>query len=759
MVGAILPEQRAHSSGDGGCLVPGGVGTCPRPLLPEPPGAPHTCPLQGGGLGPPLASVLMGKSRPFVDGGGLCSLGRWRPERRPLQTPLAAECFAALGGLLRKFQDPRSLLLELACKKHSACPFPAELIGEAEKSLCAIFRKFGAKLPLEAVPARQPFKLALIEEFLRLHNDPDSHAFYTAECSFATGVRIGVDTVLPRVPAVFEAKSKWKQYDSVLSEPDSAGELRNNYPTAEQNADVLEKQFLEEEQLGAMEKMDLADAQKAYGQNLRIASLGAIQKADDTFRAIHDGTHGTGVNSRITVQDQIVCPTAGDLKQAIRELENATFVFAADVKRAHRLVHVAQEDWGYQACRVSKHSKHVWLNCVGSFGVASAAYHWARLMSGVQRAVFHLLGQQKVFMLTYVDDILWLVSGKPAMDAIAVVLLFLVALGMPLSWRKCEGGVKVDWVGYHLDLQARSVGINQRRARWLYEWCKGTVQAGVVKMGDMQSVLGRMGFAFAALEHLRPFLGPLYKWSAALGSVAAAKIPKMVELTLRYIAFMLESGARQQRVMPCVQQKRELFRTDASASGEEIWVGGWSLDSPDLLQCRWFSEKLNRQNAFWAFLAGEPFRAIATLEMLATLVALVVFDCAAEGPHVMRCSASTDNLGNACVLRRWLTTQFPLNCVVMEIAAILHCRNMELDLEWVPRLQNVQADSLTNEDYREFNPALRQRFCLDEYEGVVLQKMFAAGAELYSEIKESLIKRGKQRTMRKETPLREREPW
>ena len=56
-----------------------------------------------------------------------------------------------------------------------------------------------------------------------------------------------------------------------------------------------------------------------------------IQKSDDSFRSIHDGTHGTGVNSHIKVRDQQEVPSAGDLKQAMRELDGATFVFAADV--------------------------------------------------------------------------------------------------------------------------------------------------------------------------------------------------------------------------------------------------------------------------------------------------------------------------------------------------------------------------------------------------------------------------------------------
>ena len=38
---------------------------------------------------------------------------------------------------------------------------------------------------------------------------------------------------------------------------------------------------------------------KYPGDRLRIASLGALQESDDSFRFSHDGTHGVRVNSEI----------------------------------------------------------------------------------------------------------------------------------------------------------------------------------------------------------------------------------------------------------------------------------------------------------------------------------------------------------------------------------------------------------------------------------------------------------------------------
>lgn len=141
----------------------------------------------------------------------------------------------------------------------------------------------GTKLPVEETSERQPFKLALIEEFLRLQGDPDFAVFFTGENSFAKGVRLGVDMELPRASAVFSEKVSWRQYDSEQSEYLVDSEWRQNYPTAKQNAAVLEKQFEAEEELGAMVRMDLQEAQSRYGSRLRLASLGAIQSLTVAF--------------------------------------------------------------------------------------------------------------------------------------------------------------------------------------------------------------------------------------------------------------------------------------------------------------------------------------------------------------------------------------------------------------------------------------------------------------------------------------------
>ena len=109
---------------------------------------------------------------------------------------------------------------------------------------------------------------------------------------------------------------------------------------------MVQRQFEEEEKLGAMLQLDLAEAQARFGEQLAVASLGAIEKKNGTFRVVHDGTHGVGINPGIKIRDQLKSPCAGDIKAVMQELPGCYFDLTGDVARAHRLVKVAEVDWG-----------------------------------------------------------------------------------------------------------------------------------------------------------------------------------------------------------------------------------------------------------------------------------------------------------------------------------------------------------------------------------------------------------------------------
>ena len=216
-----------------------------------------------------------------------------------------------------------------------------------------------------------------------------------------------------------------------------------------------------------------------------------------------------------------------------------------------------------------------------------------------------------------------------------------------------------------------------------------------------------------------------------------------------------------------------LFRSDAKAEDGEVAVGGWECrGGVHPSTARWFAVSLTQQNAPWLFCKGEPFRIIAALELLATLISVVVFmedGVPGEGCGAVTGTAVTDNKGNAYVVQKMMTTSFPLSAFLMELSEQLERRGSWLDLRWVPRHQNVEADALTNGHFADFDPKLRVEVDLSKVSWVVLPAMLEAGGGMVKELEElrekKRVERAAARSRKKSKgklaggALKDRDPW
>ena len=184
---------------------------------------------------------------------------------------------------------------------------------------------------------------------------------------------------MPKSLALHKRKTKWE--DS----PDHGGVWRRNYSTLQ----AFEEQVLEvthdQASRGQIITVTEAEAKNRF-PNLVIASLGAQRKEKPggkiTARVLIDGTHFLCVNSKTRLTDQERAPTAADLKRATREkakIDELTFALTAEITEAHPQVPIHPDDWHLLGCRVVP----VFVNTVGTFGVASASYFWSRVAAAV----------------------------------------------------------------------------------------------------------------------------------------------------------------------------------------------------------------------------------------------------------------------------------------------------------------------------------------------------------------------------------------
>ena len=198
---------------------------------------------------------------------------------------------------------------------------------------------------------------------------------------------------------VFPEKVRWSLPEQPSWGGDSeesqkyVGRLRNNYKGAQEFKVEVEKELPAQGAIGQLIILPEAEAKARYGSRLTIASLNALQKdvaegGTVTVRVLHDGTTGVDTNRYVQVRDACLYPLVPGIKMAMRyqSASGKRFgVLLVDVSGAHRTVAVREEDWPLQACQLEP-GGDVFVNCVSTFGISSAAYWWGRLAAAIHRA-------------------------------------------------------------------------------------------------------------------------------------------------------------------------------------------------------------------------------------------------------------------------------------------------------------------------------------------------------------------------------------
>ena len=719
------------------------------------------------GKGVPRVAPFMGKSRSYQDGGGNCSPGRWPPAKRCLpeigQSRLMEDLRLVLEEVAQRISRGKEkglhFMMMLATGKSTENPFsPAEL-GKVRAIVGKFFRIEDTEMQ---IAQGQSLRLEMLAKVLEAFGDPD-HDFVR---NLKDGVELGVDASMPRAAKIFDKKTKW-----ALEEAEGEADTdRENYKSVEGFEDQVEKLFREEEELGWMEELPDDKAKEIFGDTLHIASLGVVVEKDK-IRVVHDGAHGVKVNNRIRVRDHVRMPTAGEIRSLLTERRRErrrTFALLGDASKAHRRIKVKAKDWGYQACRLKPGT--VWINKVGTYGISPAGYYWGRLAAAcLVRLVFYLVGGRWApESLLFADDFMMLAGRETEILDLGVVVLFLAAADFPMKWNKFRGGFEVQWIGYWLDLAGWRFGISQARADWLIRWIEEALSCKRVDLADLEGVLGRMAFAVGPLDHVRPLLAPIYSWSAAVGRVGKMDIPWSMAFILNLLKTALKGPGRTIELKARTANLGCAFRADAKAQGQTVAVGGWeTLNGVRPSEARWYAVELSRKNAAWAFSKGEPFKTVAALELFATLLSIMAF--AEEWPKdadgVVAVSGMTDNVGNPSVLSKLMTSKFPLLVVLAELSAQLHGRGLDMNLEWIPREQNSEADALSNLRFEGFRGERRVELDVEKLEWKILPEMMVAAEGLYGEIKvhkeeRTASKRRNLDQVRKPgKKLKERDPW
>ena len=417
------------------------------------------------GYGRPTQCFYKGKHRTVHDGGGLCSPGRWPVgQRKQLKSgsgiSLAAEIKAQfLKWVLGKGEEQvKKVFWQLAGGKHPSSPFE-EVMGEVRDKVDECLVRCGRDPYRRTGDRDSEVAFRRVEAMADLCGDED-HKWLVDMAK--SGVPLGVDEELPRVEKVFEVKEKWNLdfVDEALQDA-----VADNYRSAEESAEDIERQVWEEVEKGSILVMSEEEVKREYSGRLAIAALGAVPKelGSSTVRVTHDGSFSVDVNRRIKVRDRMRFPMIDDAAAVLMQVEEEAkenkgmvrFSLIYDVSRAHKLVPVARKDWGLQAFRLpgGKAPGKVFLHTRGTFGISSAAYWWQRLAAVLVRTAHRLAGRELGSLhLLFADDGWLTAMGEFFWRRLLFWLFVLEVMEVPISYKKVRGGTVIQWIGYQLDV-------------------------------------------------------------------------------------------------------------------------------------------------------------------------------------------------------------------------------------------------------------------------------------------------------------------
>ncbi|CAE7367716.1 unnamed protein product [Symbiodinium natans] len=663
--------------------------------------------LQSGCEGPPMVGEFAGLKDEFVDGFGRSRVRRF---------------------VVDSFPDLARATFKLATGKWTGPLFDP-------KGLESLREDWFQMLP-DPVRARemipnQPFYLRAIAQTLQILEDPDFRILEEGKYCFCNGVEVGHLEPIGPTPQVYRRRMKDQKYDESEWEP----EMRN-YRDGPGVEKALQAAFEKEELAGRMFPLSMSEARRRYpGDALRVAAQAVIPKPDNDFRVVHDGTHGVQVNNDVIMRDRLESPGAREVASLQRlgatSEERVFFGIVGDVSKAHRRFLHHPEHWGVLGCKTRADSSVVWLNRTGTFGVASAAYWFSRLIGLVGRLAFRVLLDTFIFMLIYADDLHVVSGGRERWINIWMMLALLSMQGTPFSDHKWRGGLHVDWVGYWIDYTRFHIGISEKRCRWISDCIDGLEKANwLVDVRRYHELHGRLGFMSKILIWIRPFLAPGYAWLAVVPKGAVLSLPNLVRCTLKFISSRLKAGCRTYPAGVGEKDLGELFRTDAACNENSVVLGGWFLHlGGEPSAAPWFQIILGREDVPWLFNEEGSAWASTSAELLASLVALHLlgrdFGELLGGPGVLRScfSGGTDNKATEALSIKLLTTKVPLMFILMQYVDRCDHLGIRCHLSWRPRDANVEADQITKHCFDAFSAGRRLSVSWSEVDLSVLMPL------------------------------------
>lgn len=454
-------------------------------------------------------------------------------------------------------------------------------------------------LGLSGPPSTHGVQADVIAKWLEASGDPDTILSQWARDGAPLGVerpveQRGIFPPVPKVPASEEdianlasSPAGWSNYQSAESQPAVAAALLQG---------MVDKGW-------ADQCPSWAQLQEIAGGPPVLNRLGLIskQRPDGSLkhRLVWD-LRRSGVNSVVAQGERVVLPRVLDVARDAQRLARdpvpgqRLWLFGTDISDAFHQVPLHPVERRYTA---AEFQGQFYIFKVLVFGSASAPTVWGRFAALAGRSLAALFGPLGLRVQVYVDDPAFVVAGEMAHAArvLSAALCWLLTLGLPVAWPKCDGGKSIKWIGAQFCISGRELTISlpPDKAGELLKEADAILARPVVPRTRLRSLAGRLAFLAGLVPTVRPFLRPLWK-ECAPGAPAAVREQRTLPPTLVQVArfrhglrwcaaFLREVAGPLVRTIPLVADSPQpclVVATDASpwGLGGVLFQDGWPVE-------------------------------------------------------------------------------------------------------------------------------------------------------------------------------------
>ena len=389
----------------------------------------------------------------------------------------------------------------------------------------------------------------------------------------------------------------------------------------------------------------------------------------------------------------------------------------------------------------------VLLRAMLCFGLKSAPLIFGRFSAALGRLLQGMFRDEEVRLQIYLDDPLLTLFGPGRRRTFNLALFWLTicSLGVKVSWKKCQRGLSVAWigVGFGIDWPRRSLTLTipELMAAEILGEAKAILSTTMVGLKRLQKLTGRLSWAAGVLPRSRWAVSICY---AVIASVAAERQArrgeprsephakgrrshslvhtKRVKLALEWTVSLWSSLSRgASRAVPL----RPLpgvwtIVTDASPWG----LGGVLLDRASGEPLEFFSSALTEADERTLGITVGDSSAQAVAEALAVWVAFVTWRTKLAS-HPAELLLRSDSTAALALAQKLASSSPALNFIGAELALVLETTGVtHIDTLHLAGSLNTTADWLSRLDEPEGNNLPRPTSLRHAKERVAAPRIF-----------------------------------